>query len=86
MDALDGNALAGTLAQVFALDITSAGCRCGHCGARGVFADVRVYLDAPGQVARCPSCDGVLLRVVKTPDRLVLDLGDGTSLTFALAP
>ena len=71
---LDGNALAGTLGEVFAVDVTTAMGRCDGCGAESVMAETRVYLDAPGIVARCVGCDAVLLRVVTSPDRIWLDL------------
>jgi hypothetical protein len=35
---------------------------------------VRVFDHAPGVVARCPSCDQVLLRLVSGPGRAWLDL------------
>jgi hypothetical protein len=33
-----------------------------------------VYVQAPGSVARCPGCDAVLLRVVRSEGRIWLDL------------
>ena len=81
---LDGNAAAGALREVFALDVTSARGRCAGCGRAGVFAESRVYLDAPGMVARCPECDDVLLRVVTTPTGTYLDLGGLSYLEFPL--
>ncbi len=71
---LDGNAAAGAMSQLFAVDITSAIARCNGCGQTGVFAEARLYVDAPGLVARCSSCDNVLLRVVTTPNDTYLDL------------
>jgi hypothetical protein len=71
---LDGNAAAGVLADIFAVDLTVAVGRCVGCGRTGVLAEARVYADAPGTVVRCPGCDGVLLRVVRGPDRTWLDL------------
>lgn len=71
---LDGNAAAGALGEVFAVDITAASARCGGCGRTGAFAEVRVWIDAPGLVARCPGCDDVLMRVVKTDTDTYLDL------------
>ncbi|MDU0287802.1 DUF6510 family protein [Saccharothrix longispora] len=32
---MDGNALAGPLAEVFAVDLTAARARCGSCGETG---------------------------------------------------
>ncbi|GAB3821537.1 DUF6510 family protein [Kribbella italica] len=71
---LDGNAAAGALSEVFAVDLTAAIGRCAGCGHTGVFAEVRLYTAAPGLVARCPGCDDVLLRVVTTPSETYLDL------------
>ena len=50
---LDGNVLAGTLGEVFAVDITSAMGQCASCGSRQAMGQAMVYIDAPGLVARC---------------------------------
>ena len=71
---LDGNAAAGALRQLFTVDLTAAQGRCVGCGEVGVFAESRLYMDAPGMVARCKNCDAVLLRVVSTPTDTYLDL------------
>jgi hypothetical protein len=71
---LDGNAAAGVLSEVFAVDMTMAVGVCDGCGRVGVLADTRVYVDAPGVVVRCIGCDAVLLRVVSGPDRRWVDL------------
>ncbi|QNE17141.1 hypothetical protein F1D05_03490 [Kribbella qitaiheensis] len=83
---LDGNAAAGALREVFAVDITAAIGQCDGCGRTGVFAEARVYLDAPGMVARCSGCDGVLLRVVNTPTDTYLDLRGLTYLRLSNTP
>ena len=80
----DGNVLAGPLREVFAVDLTAAVHRCSDCGRREEVATLRVYLDAPGLVARCPGCDAVTLRFVRGPDRAWLDVR-GT-VEIALAP
>jgi hypothetical protein len=80
---LDGNAAAGALSELFAVDITAAIGRCAGCGQTGVFADTRLYVNAPGLVARCTGCDGVLLRVVTTPTDTYLDL---RGLTYLKVP
>ena len=51
---LDGNAAAGALREVFAVDLTAAIGQCAGCGDRGVFAQAHLYVDAPGMVARPP--------------------------------
>ncbi|WP_432950459.1 DUF6510 family protein [Kribbella sp. CA-253562] len=80
---LDGNAAAGALSEVFAVDLTAATGRCAGCGRTGVFAEARLYVDAPGLVARCPGCEDVLLRVVTTPTDTYLDL---RGLTYLRVP
>ena len=80
---LDGNAAAGALSEVFAMDVTAAITRCDRCGQTAVFAESRLYVDAPGLVARCSGCDAVLLRVVSTPNDTYLDL---RGLTYLRVP
>jgi hypothetical protein len=70
----DGNALAGPFQDVFAVDVTAAVGRCTNCGREGPMAEVRVFDHAPGVVARCPTCDQVLARLVRGPGRAWLDL------------
>jgi len=64
MDSLDGNAIAGLLYDVYGQEVTTATTICAHCGAARPAAELRVYLQAPGVVVRCPSCDGVVLALV----------------------
>lgn len=80
---LDGNAAAGVLREVFAVDLTAAIGKCAGCGHAGVFAEARLYVDAPGLVARCTGCDDVLLRVVTTPGDTYLDLRGMSYLRIA---
>jgi len=81
---LDGNALAGPLAEIFAVDVTTATGRCASCGRAGPLAALMVYSDAPGLVARCPHCTGVLLRLVRGPADVWLDLHGALSLRIAV--
>jgi hypothetical protein len=71
---LDGNSLAGPLSEIFATDVTVFTGRCAGCGRSGPLAALRVYEHAPGLVARCPGCDDVMLRLVRTPHGAWLDL------------
>jgi Zn finger protein HypA/HybF involved in hydrogenase expression len=61
---LDGNAAAGALEQIFHFEITTAVGTCANCGATAEFGRTSVYVQAPGIVVRCPSCEAVLLRLV----------------------
>jgi Family of unknown function (DUF6510) len=64
MDALDGNAIAGTLVDVFGVELTTATGTCASCGATSLLGEVQVYLHAPGIVARCRSCTAVQMVLV----------------------
>jgi Family of unknown function (DUF6510) len=71
---LDGNAAAGELSGIFAVDVTAAEGRCAHCGAIKRFAEAHLYMQAPGLVARCAVCEHVLLRLVNVGRRVFLDV------------
>jgi Family of unknown function (DUF6510) len=81
---LDGSALAGAMAELFAVDLTSAIGRCVGCGISNPLGRVEVYMDAPGAVARCPNCQHVLMRLVRSPDRVWLDMQGIRSLELQL--
>jgi hypothetical protein len=74
MQHLDGNVLAGDLADVFGADLTAAVASCTVCGTRGALAELRVYRTAMGSVARCPQCDAVLVVVTRGPDHPMVSL------------
>lgn len=69
MDALDGNALAGQLVEIFGVEMTTAVATCAACGAAGPVAGFVVYQGVPGTVARCRSC-GSILMVIATIRRV----------------
>ncbi|TYB46252.1 DUF6510 family protein [Actinomadura chibensis] len=81
---VDGNALAGPLGELFAMDVTAATGRCVNCGRTGPVAALAVYDRAPGMVGRCPGCDHVMLRLVRTPDAAWLDLSGMVWLRVAM--
>ncbi|MFG1881698.1 DUF6510 family protein [Micromonospora sp. NPDC049102] len=80
MSYLDGNMLDGPLRELFAVDLSTAMGRCENCGMTGSMASLHVYLHAPGLVARCPSCESVMVRLVRGPDRAWLDMRGVTYL------
>ena len=82
MNYLDGNAAAGELSRIFAVDLTSAEGQCGNCGAKGRFADAHLYMQCPGLVARCALCGHILLRLVHIGQRAFLDLRGMTYLSL----
>jgi hypothetical protein len=73
-NALDGNAIAGTLHQVFGAEMTAATSVCAHCGATCPVAELRVYLRAPGTVVRCGSCWNVVMVLVDVRGLMCVDL------------
>jgi len=79
---LDGNAAAGPLQELFRVEITTMTAQCEGCGDRAVLARARVYQRAPGVVLRCSGCDGVLMRLVSSPQKSWLDLSGVAQLTF----
>ena len=83
---LDGNAAAGELSRIFAVDITSAEGQCAKCGAKRRFAEAHLYSHCPGLIARCALCGHVLLRFANVRGRVFLDLRGMTYLSVDAAP
>lgn len=79
---LDGNAAAGNLSAIFAVDVTSAEGECANCGTRKPFAEAHLYVRCPGLIARCPLCGHVLLRLANVQHGIVLDIRGMTHLVF----
>ncbi|GAA5014543.1 DUF6510 family protein [Actinopolymorpha pittospori] len=71
---VDGNALAGPLREVMGTDLTLAELTCAGCRTTRPLAAMHVFDRAPGLVARCPGCEDVVMRVVRTTDRVLVDL------------
>jgi ribosomal protein S27E len=74
MDALDGNAIAGHLWEVFGAEMTVSRAVCVHCGNEAPVAEAVVYNRAPGTVVRCPTCINVLMVLVQVRGTTCLDL------------
>ncbi len=74
MDALDGNAIAGLLQDVFSSEMTTATGTCGTCGSGSVLAELVVYLQAPGTVVRCPVCGNIMMVFIRRRDVTCVDL------------
>ena len=66
---LDGNAVAGLLQELFAVEMTTAIATCGSCGATDAVGATRVFRGA-GMVMRCPHCDNALVTIVKDDTRV----------------
>jgi len=79
---LDGNAAGGILRDVFAHEMTAALASCVGCGTVGPVGALLEYGQPMGIVLRCPRCDTPVLRIVRTPGFLRLDLSGLTLLTI----
>lgn len=80
----DGNAMAGPLREIFAVDLTRASGACAGCGQVGPVAALHLYSQAPGMVARCPNCGEVVMRYVRGRDRAWLDMRGVVALEIPL--
>jgi Zn finger protein HypA/HybF involved in hydrogenase expression len=66
---LDGNAVAGVLQDVFAVETTTTVATCGGCGEPTMMAETHVYRGA-GFVLRCPHCDNAMVTLVRGDGRM----------------
>ena len=71
---LDGNAAGGILRDVFTHEMTAAVATCAGCETSGPIGSLLEYAHGMGVVLRCPTCDTPVLRIVRTPGLLRLDL------------
>ncbi len=70
---LDGNAAAGVLQEIFALEMTAVPTECANCGREGELGSLMAFTQSPGIVLRCPACEQVIIRIVRTPNAIYLD-------------
>ena len=79
---LDGNAASGVLREVFANEMTAALATCAGCGTAGPVGGLLEYGHGMGIVLRCQKCDTPVLRIVRVPGRLHVDLSGVLLLTI----
>ena len=70
---LDANAVAGTLHEIFGLEMTASPTECAHCGNEAEIGTLLAFTRGPGIILRCSGCEQVVLRIVQTPDSVLLD-------------
>ena len=80
---LDGNAIAGLLQELFAVEMTTAIGTCGGCGTAGPVGAAHAYRGA-GIVLRCPHCDNVLAKIVKNDSQVWIDVRGIRTLELAV--
>ena len=71
---LDGNAVAGTLSEIYGDDMTTVLAECASCGQLDHIGGLVAYVHAPGIVLRCTACSTVMIRIVQTPKRTFVDV------------
>ena len=81
---VDGNAAGGMLGELFAIDLTGARAKCSGCGAAELVGALLVYAHGMGMVARCPHCEGVVMRMSRTPTHIWLDATGASSIAVAV--
>jgi Family of unknown function (DUF6510) len=69
---IDGNGIAGLLAEIAGADMTQVLRTCQSCGDRRAVGEHRAYRSA-GVVLRCPSCTDVAVVVGMQETRLVVE-------------
>ena len=70
---LDGNAAAGFLQQIFAVDITTAGITCGECESVQRLASLKLHGLPMGYILSCPQCHAILIRAAAHRQECWLD-------------
>lgn len=83
--ALDGNAAAGMLSEVFALEMTAAVLTCGGCGSARPLAESNAFMGGPGLILRCATCKAILARLVRSPKSYWFDFSGTASIRVPTA-
>jgi hypothetical protein len=85
MDArmLDGNAIAGLLREVFAVEMTTAIVTCERCSATDAVGAIPVFRGA-GIVLRCRTCNTALMTIVRNGTRVWMSVSGVRTLEVAL--
>ena len=80
---LDANATAGLLHEIFGVEMTAAPTECANCGNEGEIGTLLAFTQGPGVILRCSTCENVVLRIVQTPDEIILDARGAVYLRLA---
>ena len=80
---LDGNAAGSMLYDVFTAEMTGAPTECASCGRRGEVGTLLAFIQAPGLILRCPSCENTMVRIVRAGDVTYLDARGAVYLRIA---
>jgi len=81
---LDGNGVAGLLAEVLGAEVTAVVRACGTCATAAPVGAHRAYVSA-GVVLRCPGCGDVAVRIARLPGRDVVQIRGSWSVELPRA-
>jgi len=70
---LDGNAAAGLLQQIFAVDVTTAAITCDACESVQPLASLKLHGLPMGYILSCPQCRATLIRAAAHRQECWLD-------------
>jgi hypothetical protein len=82
---LDANAVAGDLAELFGFEMTATVHRCAHCGNIGQMGTLLAWTQGPGITLRCCICRDVVVRIVRTPTRTLIDVSGAAYMEIRTA-
>ena len=80
---LDANAAAGLLHEIFGVEMTASPTECAHCGRESEIGALLAFTQGPGVILRCSACEDVVLRIVQTPEAVILDARGAVYLRLA---
>lgn len=80
---LDANATAGLLYEIFGVEMTASPTECANCGNEGEVGELLAFTHGPGIILRCSTCENVVLRIVQTPNEIILDARGAVYLRLA---
>ena len=69
---IDGNGVAGLLAEITGAELTTVVRTCPSCGERRMIGEHHAY-QGPGVVLRCPGCDDVALVIGVQEHQLLVE-------------
>ena len=80
---LDANATAGLLHEIFGVEMTATPTECASCGNEGEIGTLLAFVQGPGIVLRCSTCENIVMRIVQTPDAIYFDARGAVYLRMA---
>jgi hypothetical protein len=78
----DGNAVAGLLQEFFVNEVTTAQAKCSACSATSLIGALIAYAVPMGAVLRCPHCEHILIRAVRTSHGRWLEMTGAVYVRF----